>query len=331
MQAKQNPTQSLEKPLVSFILTTYNLPVHMLCECIDSILSLSLRDSEREIIIVDDGSKVSPMNELMKYGDDIIYIRKSNGGVSTARNLGMTMASGRLIQFIDGDDMILQASYEHCIDIARFSTADMVLFDFTTSNHASAAKYEDTDPMSGTELMRTRNIHGSACCYLFSQSIRGDLSFTPGISYGEDEEFTAQLLLRAEAVCATNAKAYYYRPNKDSATHQKDTRSTIQRLENARTVISRLNNLTDHLPNNDRLALQRRIAQLTMDYLYNIIRQTQSRHYLDRKIDVLRKEGLFPLPDRDYTAKYTWFRRMTNSQKGLSLLMRVIPLINKER
>ena len=96
-------------------------------------------------------------------------------------------------------------------------------------------------------------------------------------------------------------------------------------------MISHLNNLTDHLPNNDRLALQRRIAQLTMDYLYNIIRQTQSRHYLDRKIEALRKEGLFPLPDRDYTEKSIWFRRLTNSQTGLSLLMRIIPLMNKER
>ena len=50
----------------------------MLCECIDSILALSLRPFEREIIIVDDGSNVSPMNGLMQYGDEIIYIRQKN-------------------------------------------------------------------------------------------------------------------------------------------------------------------------------------------------------------------------------------------------------------
>ena len=53
-----------QQPLVSFILTDYNLPTDMLCECIDSILRLSLRADEREIIIVDDGSDNSPMNDL---------------------------------------------------------------------------------------------------------------------------------------------------------------------------------------------------------------------------------------------------------------------------
>jgi hypothetical protein len=85
------------------------------------------------------------------------------------------------------------------------------------------------------------------------------------------------------------------------------------------------------MPVNEKTAMQRRIAQLTMDYLYNIIRLTGSRHYLERKMEILRKEGLFPLPDKDYTAKYTWFRRLSNSPTGISLLMRIIPLMKKER
>ena len=68
-----------------------------------------------------------------------------------------------------------------------------------------------------------------------------------------------------------------------------------------------------------------------MDYIYNIIVQTRSRHYLDRKLTFLRKGGLFPLPDRDYTTKYKWFRRLTNSSMGLSLLMNILPMIDKER
>ena len=69
-------TNNTQQPLVSFIVTCYNLPVDMLCECIDSILKLSLQPDEREIIVVDDGSEVSPMNDLLKYGDDIIYVRR---------------------------------------------------------------------------------------------------------------------------------------------------------------------------------------------------------------------------------------------------------------
>ena len=55
-----------DEPLVSFIITYYNLSVQMLCECIDSILRLSLRSFEREIIVIDDGSDMSPINDLMK-------------------------------------------------------------------------------------------------------------------------------------------------------------------------------------------------------------------------------------------------------------------------
>ena len=300
----------MEKPLISFIVTYYNLPLEMLCECIESILSLSLRPYEREIIIVDDGSNSCPMNALMKYGSDILYLRKSNGGVSTARNLGLRTASGQYIQFIDADDRLVQPAYEHCIDLIRFSKTDMVMFD-VTSQKETEADFTDQGPFSGTDLMRSQNIHGSICRYLFQQSIRGTLLFTPGTNYGEDEEFTAQLI-------------------QASATHQTSKRSIIRRLSETKAVITRLNAFTDRLPVNEKTALQRRVAQLTMDYLYNIIRLTGSRHYLERKMEGLRQEGLFPLPDKDYTTKYTWFRRLSNSPTGISLLMRLIPLIQKE-
>ena len=68
MQNKQNNTH-LQKaqPLVTFIVTYYNLPIPMLCECINSIMALSLKPEEREILIIDDGSEVSPMNGLMPF------------------------------------------------------------------------------------------------------------------------------------------------------------------------------------------------------------------------------------------------------------------------
>ena len=124
-----------DKPLVSFIVTYYNLPIPMLCECINSILALSLRPFEREITIVDDGSEVSPMNGLMQYGDEIIYVRQKNGGLSVARNKGIDMATGQYIQFVDADDHLIQAPYEHCLDIIRYQKdIDMVVFDFTSSH-----------------------------------------------------------------------------------------------------------------------------------------------------------------------------------------------------
>ena len=67
MQNNQNLTLLQDsQPLVTFVITCYNLPMQMLCACIDSILALSLTAEEREVIVVDDGSEVSPMNGLMQ-------------------------------------------------------------------------------------------------------------------------------------------------------------------------------------------------------------------------------------------------------------------------
>ena len=326
------PDMKEEKPLVSFILTYYNLPVGLLKECIDSILALSLRPAERELIIVDDGSEQSPMNELMAYGDDITYVRQANGGVSAARNTGLQMARGEYVQFVDGDDRLIQAPYEHCLDIIRYQQeADVVLFDFTHDLQDVTVPPDDKPKVSGPEYLRNNNLQGAACCCLFRQGVRGSLTFTPGIAYGEDEEFTPQLLLRAEAVYATNAKAYYYRERDTSAVHQTDQAHIQKRLDDTATVISRLNQLEDHLPYEAKLGIQRRVAQLTMDYLYNTIMMTQSATELTRRIKALEAQNLFPLPANDYSTKYTWFRRLINNETGRSLLLHTLPLMKRER
>ena len=152
-------TDNTRQPLVSFIVTCYNLPVNMLCECIDSILRLTLRPFEREIIVVDDGSDTSPMNDLLKYGDDIIYVRQKNHGVSVARNTAMDMAKGQYIQIIDGDDYLIKAPYEHCLDIVRYnSDPDVVMFDFTHQAAQTINAINTPVKKNGAELMRTKNI-----------------------------------------------------------------------------------------------------------------------------------------------------------------------------
>ena len=318
------------KPLVSFILTYYNQPVQMLCECIDSILALSLQPAEREIIIVDDGSNVSPMNGLMQYGDEIIYVRQKNSGLSMARNKGIEMAQGEYLQFVDADDHLIQLPYEHCLDIIRqHSSVEMVMFDFTSSSTKQKG-YNDTELMTGSEYMLHHNIHASACGYLFKRNTLSELRFTPGI-WHEDEEFTPQLLIRAEQVCATDAKAYFYYKHQGSITTHDDQDSKAKRFNDIKGVLDRLQYLCDRVPQTDRIALQRRVAQLTMDYIYQVIVQQRSKEALDTCIDELSSKGLFPLPDRDYSQKYKWFRKMTNTRLGRILLLNTLPLLKKER
>lgn len=318
------------QPLVTFIITYYNLPVPMLCECINSILALSLSASEREIIVIDDGSDVSPMNGLMQYGDDIIYVRQKNSGLSVARNKGIDMAQGTFLQFVDADDHLIQAPYEHCLDIIRYKKGiDMVMFDFTSTKKTQQS-FNDSEVVSGTTYMYSHNIHATAWGYLFRKVTLSELRFTPGI-WHEDEEFTPQLLIRAEHVCITDAKAYFYYKHKDSITTHKDEESKAKRFDDIRGVLDRLQYLCDRVPQADRIALQRRVAQLTMDYIYQIIIQQRSKQALNDCISDLSSKGLFPLPDRDYSQKYKWFRKMTNTSLGRTILLNTLPLMKKER
>ena len=318
-----------ENPFISFIIPVYNIPTEMLCDCLDSILQLSLRKTEREIIIVDDGSKLSPLNVLSDYLDDIIYIRQKNGGLGNARNRGLQNATGQYIQFIDADDALIVNQYEHCLDIARFQKPDMVMFEFSRKEKSQKV-YTDQKLMTGRYLLRHHNIKATACGYLFKQSILGNLRFTLNV-YHEDEEFTPLLILRAGSVLLTDAEAYYYRTREDSITTSKDMRNTVKRLNDFKAIIYRLYQFAAVIPGSDRMALLRRVHQLTMDYIYRVIVETRNKHYLDRQLDELRKKGLFPLADKDYTTKYKWFRRLTNTKIGLAFLMRTLPLIKRER
>lgn len=330
MHNQQTYTQNIQAPLVSFIITTYNLPTEYLEECLKSILQLSLNAKEREIILVDDGSDICPLNGLTEYLSDIIYLRQPNQGVSVARNYGMKIAKGRFIQFVDGDDYLLQTAYEHCLDIVRYHQPDIVTFDFIKHNKTNEIPYELPTPVSGAEYLSAYNLHGSACTYIFKRGIKGTLEFTPGIVYAEDEEFTPQLFLRAERIFKTTTEAYFYRENPNSVSQQQDKENISLRMNNHLEVILHLQKLIDKIPVGDRQALSRRIAQLTMDYLVNNIRLNHSLISLNRAIKELKKHGLYPLPDKEYTKKYTMFRKMISTYVGrMALLFFIKKEINK--
>jgi len=92
-------------PLVSIIVTTFNSK-KWLREALDSTLAQTY--SNLEIILIDDGSTDDTGNWVRKhYPNNINYIYKQNGGLASARNLGITKAKGQYIQFLDADDIIL--------------------------------------------------------------------------------------------------------------------------------------------------------------------------------------------------------------------------------
>ena len=97
-------TQASKNPLVSVIIPTYNRG-WIVKEAIDSVLEQDFHDYE--LIVVDDGSVDNTPKILKTYGEKIKVLRQSNQGVSAARNSGIASASGRLISFLDSDDLWL--------------------------------------------------------------------------------------------------------------------------------------------------------------------------------------------------------------------------------
>ena len=93
-----------KRPEVTVILPTYNRG-WILKEAIDSVLAQDFKDFE--LIVVDDGSTDNTPQILESYAQDLTVIRQPNRGVSAARNRGIVAANGRLISFLDSDDLWL--------------------------------------------------------------------------------------------------------------------------------------------------------------------------------------------------------------------------------
>ena len=322
--------QTSKTPLVSFIVTYYNIPIDMLRECIESIVNLTLKEEEREIILIDDGSDVVPLDELIDYRDQIIYLRHKNMGVSDARNKGIDICKGKYIQFVDADDCLIKSNYEQCLEKVKNNDPDMVLFRLSRDSVEVDSPEYFYGPVTGTDYMRHNNLCASACSYIFRKKLLVGLRFTSGILH-EDEEFSPQLILRADTVFSTDNCAYYYRERMGSRLNSNDPDNQKKKLDDAEYVIFELDHLAATLPSAERIALQRRVAQLSMDHIYNVIMSTHSEKILDEYLERLRKRGLFPLPDREYTMKYSYFRKMINTKLGKKILLRTLPLMKKEK
>ena len=103
----------MEKKKVSVVIPVYNVEKY-LSQCLDSVLSQSLE--EIEVIVVNDGSTDGSSNICRQYSKRdkrIRLIEKENGGLSSALNVGIDLASGKYIIFLDSDDFWLDSNILH--------------------------------------------------------------------------------------------------------------------------------------------------------------------------------------------------------------------------
>lgn len=117
----------METPQISIVVPVYNVEKY-LERCIDSILAQTFTDFE--LLLINDGSKDSSGLICDKYAEKDSRIRvfhKENGGVSRARNLGISNARGRWLCFIDSDDWV-DKEYLHCFgDVFNYSDDIIVI------------------------------------------------------------------------------------------------------------------------------------------------------------------------------------------------------------
>lgn len=141
-------------PTVSIIVPVYNAAKPFtegkttLHRCIDSILNQEYTDFE--LILLDDGSKDDSPKILDDYANvdhRIKVIHKPNTGVSNTRNLGMSSAKGKYIQFLDADDWMTTDATKTLVRSIEEAEADMVIADFyrVVGNNTSHKGRIDTD------------------------------------------------------------------------------------------------------------------------------------------------------------------------------------------
>ena len=292
------------EPFVSFIVTYHNESEAMLNACLQSIFSLPLAEGEAEIVVVDDGSDV-PFR-LNRQG--VKVIRQAQSGLSVARNTGIDASRGTYIQFVDADDCLIPDAYGTVLGQMRSGKYDVVMFRHSPFNEPILRDGEPkvTNPLplsgvreevwDGSAFLQHRNLRAAAWGYAFRKETMGDLRFHPGLLH-EDELFTPQLFLKASTLINLNVEAYFYRQHAGTITHSMSEESVQRRLDDIHFIANELHEMNNPL-------LERRIRQLTVDYLQKTFTLTWSLPELRRRVNQLRKEGLLPLPVRCYSMRY---------------------------
>ena len=242
---------------VSIIVPVYNVELY-LQECLETLIDQTLL--EIEIICVDDGStddSLKILKDFQKLDNRIVVIEKKNGGLSSARNAGLSVARGEYVCFLDSDDYLEQKALLELYNLCRKERLDILYFDavplFESEEGAIRHQYyqsyyerkEDySKVVKGYELYNLLEQNGdfrsSACLQIARTKFLRDnnLQFYEGIVH-EDNLYTIQSMILANRVCHIPIPYYHRRLREESImTVKKGARNvygyfvTIQQLIN---------------------------------------------------------------------------------------------------
>lgn len=280
---------------ISVIIPVYNCAKY-LSACLDSVLAQTHR--ELQIIIIDDGSTDGSGDICDRYAAldcRIQVIHQANQGVSAARNVGLSMAEGEMIAFVDADDTVMPDMYEMLIALAHEHQADIV--------HCGHRKmhldgsYKD---VLGTGVLMVQN--GQEACgslltgklfsgglwnKLYRHSLFEGIQFDTELKINEDVLINVELFIAAKKIVFRDLPKYCYYERKESATH---TTRRMKSRRDAAVVAERILKLLADTPL-DNIAAQRVMYTLLDLYracLMSDVRGTRAeRRSIHKKIKML--------------------------------------------
>lgn len=225
----------MENKKVSIIVPVYNVELYIE-DCLNSLLNQTY--SNYEIILINDGSTDNSIEICSKYSDKKIKIfNQNNKGVSIARNVGISLATGQYIMFVDADDMVFENYIENLITSIEETNTDMVVCGYTkektelvNKKNSQEIKGEIINANTMLENMMANNLQeGYLWNKIFKKSIINDnsLEFKEGVNVWEDLYFVIEYLSKSNKIFAINEKLYYYRTREGSAVNRKETATDL--------------------------------------------------------------------------------------------------------
>lgn len=207
---------------VSIIVPVYNTAKY-LRKCLDSLVMQDATNVNYELIVVNDGSPdesdaiIKEYQE--KYSNLITYVKKENGGLSSARNEGLKYAEGNYILFIDSDDYVdtkLLSTF-----VSENNDYDLFVYGYTNVYENDFEKNEQHAILNSKVMAASESINmffensavrGYAWNKIFKKSIilNNNITYDPKIKYIEDLPFTIEYLSKSDTVYFSSATLYYY-------------------------------------------------------------------------------------------------------------------------
>ncbi len=234
----------MESQLVSVIVLVYNTERY-LKRCVDSIVNQTYKNLE--IILLDDGSTDgSPdiCDDYKKKDERIVVIHQKNAGLPEARNVGLNLARGEFVAFVDCDDLIRDIYIEKLVKAALKYRASIVqgrAYAFKNYHKIKSELMYNSFTnkifvLSGKEmchkLLYDKNANDYDCAHskLYRREVFQGLRFPKGRLMGEDTAMAYLLFWNAETVVVIDEALYLYQSKrKDSITHAYKPQNDLDR------------------------------------------------------------------------------------------------------